>query len=252
MTLKNWIKLRMFETAPNPKARMYRASRGFTLVEILATLAILLIGLGAIISMLLGTGREGGIASDRNAAALMITEATRGIEREHLITLEMALASGIDEEHVGKLIQTPPDAVESDDNAIFGSVQITGPVPSDPAKPNGPVIIVKKPLSSPFTDATVSPPMNKGFPPLPLTSINEWPRRPFRPFQIGSGQYRVRYRLEKHPEWWPLGGVEIPHSNLRGLYLLTLVVYLDEAGDMSNPVQISDPVTVLLRDRVVR
>lgn len=203
------------------KVRVRRVPSGFTLVEILAALAILMIGLGAIIAMLLGTGREGAIASDRNAAALMLSEAVRGIEREHLITKELCDAQPglmIPITSIGILVETVTTSALGDDNATYAAIPAYGGTLGDG---------------------------NEG-------NLNTWPRMPGKPQQYGAGQYRVRYRLERHPDWVPAPAADVLESPQRGLYLLTLVVYKDEAGDMSSPVQISDPITVLLRDRVVR
>ncbi|MCZ7643687.1 MAG: prepilin-type N-terminal cleavage/methylation domain-containing protein [Planctomycetota bacterium] len=198
---------------------------GFTLVEILATLAVLLIGLGAVIAMVFGSQRQSVIASDRNAASILLADAVREIEQDHLITPEIrASYAGIADADVGLYIQTLTNAPQSDDIAAYGNVTAAG----HPLGGDG----------------------NAG-------NLNEWPRRPAKALQLGSGQYRARYRLEKHPLWWPHDadgneGAETVESTYRGIYVLTVVCYRDEDGNMNEPVQVSDPAVVYLKDRKLR
>ncbi len=200
-----------------------RSAAGFTLIEILAALAVLIIGLASVIGILYSSFNEGRTASDRHAASILIPEAIQKIELDHLITPDMELTYGIPPDRIGMLIQTLSGAQESDKDATYGAVLVAG----NPLKPQSAAA---------------------------LPNLNEWPRRPLLPQMIGERPYRVRYRLEKHPDWMPhdlngVDGLENTASEFRGLYVLTVICYLDNEKDMSRPVQVSEPVVTYLRDR---
>ncbi|MCW8131713.1 MAG: type II secretion system protein [Planctomycetota bacterium] len=199
-----------------------RNAPGFTLVEILAALSVLIIGLAGIIGLLYGSFVQGHLASDRNAAAIMLPEAVRQIELEHLITESTATTYGIAADKVGMLVQTLQSATESQGVVPFSNIQVNGD----------------------FLKPQASTPAN----------MNEWPRRPAKPNVIGGLYYRIRYRLEKHEDWVPhdlngVEGAENVSSSFRGVYVLSMCVYRDNEQDMSKAEQVSDPVVVYLRDR---
>ena len=191
-----------------------------------------MIGFAAVIGLFLGTVQHGQLVSDRNAAAVLIPDAARQIEKEHLITAQTQAAfPSIPASKIGMFIETLQSAAESDDDPVYGNVTVNG-----------------APLGMPG-------------------NLNEWPRRPARPAMLGGGNYRVRYRLEKHPafepatsnDWMPhdiktgvATGPENVSSSFRGVYVLTLLCCRDNEQDMSKPVPVSDPIVVYLRDRKMR
>lgn len=62
----------MNSTYPAPPCVRRHSASGFTLIEILAAVSVLLIGLAAIVGLLYGSFAQGHVASDRNAAAILI------------------------------------------------------------------------------------------------------------------------------------------------------------------------------------
>lgn len=205
----------MNSTHSAPPRRCGAGISGFTLVEVLAAVSVLLIGLAAVVGLLYGSFAQGHVASDRNAAAILIPEAVRQIEREHLIT------DTADANH-GLFIETLQNAPASDKGAYGTGTLVNG----QPLKP---------PASTP-------------------ANMNQWPREVGKPSVIGGNYYRTRYRLEKHTDWWPHDtdgneAAEQPGSAYRGVYVLSIAVYRDPEQDMSKAVQVSDPVVTYLRDR---
>jgi len=194
-------------------------AKGLTLVEVLVAMAVLLIGFAGVIALLYGGFVQGQAASDRNAAAILVPEAARAIELEHLITSwTQGLSPLIPTDEVGMFIQTLRNAPQSDDQPGYGDVVANG-------------ALLKM-----------------------IGNLNEWPRRPNAPVNVGGNFYRTRYRLEKHSAWIPhdVDGLEDPEnmaSEFRGIYLLSLCVYRDSEQDMSKPVQVSEPVVLYLKDR---
>jgi hypothetical protein len=179
------------------------------MVEILAALAILVLGLSGIIGLVYGGVRQGQIVRDQNAVAILLPEAIQHIQRDHLIT-------DSSDPNAGRYVQTLMNASESD-------------------------------KQSPYDDPLRPPDYLTG------SNLNEWRRG--EPMQIDGVYYRVRYRLEKHPEWQPHdadghdAGPEDALSPFRGVYVLTVVCYQDPWQDGQRLVQISEPVAVYLRER---
>jgi len=75
---------------------------GFTLVEVLAALAVLAVGLAAVLAMVLGSSRVSATAAKRNVAAALITEAVADIQNRHLITSNRYNAAS----DIGLLVET--------------------------------------------------------------------------------------------------------------------------------------------------
>lgn len=144
---------------PSPRTRA-RSSRGFTLVEILTALAVLMVALSGIIGLLYGSFQHGRAAADRSAAAILIPDALRNI----------ALSRYQDD---GTYLTT--SAVEQ-------------------------------------TDV----------------------------YSAAGGYYRFKYRLTNEPDADP---------DYKGLYALTVVCYRDSERNATKLVQLSDPVTIYLRER---
>ena len=226
--------MKNFRTLLNQKLKTINSkhARGFTLVEILAALLVLLIGLSAIMVLLYGSFQEGRSASDRNAACVILPEAARAIEQDHLLDASTISTYGIDPLKTGMLVQTITNAPERDAVAPYSSIQIN----------NKPTVTLNKPTT------------------LTGTNLNQWPRE--KPYFFGGDantfgtQYRVRYRLEKHPAWCPTGdeAAENRYSMYRGVYVLTMVVYAADERSATSPVykQVSDPVVTYLRDKKSR
>ena len=210
-------------------ALRFRPARGFTLVEILAALLVLLFGLASVMVLMYGGFKEGRAASDRNAASVIIPEAARAIEQECIIDSNTQTSYGLTANTLGMFVQTLQTAPESDKKTPFSSIQVGS--------------------------GTLAPPST-----LAATNLNQWPRS--GPYLFGGDKtsygsaYYVRYRLEKHPDWCT-GGVETSsnvNSVYRGVYVLTLVVYSVEDRPPAAPVykQVSDPTVTYLKDRKVR
>jgi Tfp pilus assembly protein PilV len=235
-------------------------SRGFTLIETLVALFVLMIGLSAVVALVLGAGKMANAASDRNVAAMIIAEAVPDIERRHLVTGTIA---NTDPAHVGLLVETvnaasaTPIVPNTHDGISYQNI-----------KPNWY-------SSAASWEADMIPPYMLPAPALDAVHTLMWPLKaedpkyyggPLR--QSGGGAltsgtpYRVVYRLERHPEWHPHTidvpnglasyGVEIPNSGYAGVYVLTLTVYRDPTKVGARLEQISDPVVVFLRDKRVR
>ena len=205
--------------------------QGFTLIEVLAALSVLAFGLTAVIGLFMGSIRHGRVASDRTSAMIMIPDAVRQIEMDHLITVEMAGPSGIPAGEIGLFVQTLEFAEQSNHFAptdnIYQNIRLNG-----------------KKL--------------KQADELKDTNLCEWPRRPAKGIQIGGNTYRVLYRLEKHPNWQPHDndGDHTSAENLSspylGVYVLTLSCYRAPDEKIENWTQINDPMIQLLRDRKQR
>ena len=65
--------------------RCGRRPDGFTLVEVLAALAILIIGMSAILGVLYGTYQNSHTAADRDAAGILIPAAIRDIAQQQYV-----------------------------------------------------------------------------------------------------------------------------------------------------------------------
>jgi prepilin-type N-terminal cleavage/methylation domain-containing protein len=170
---------------------------GFTLAEILTALAIMVIGLSAIIGVLYTSFLQGRIASDRNAAAILFPETIRQIELEHRVTE--------DGPYKGLLVETVDDAAGS-----------------------GRVSDQTYPLSSNLVRSEAGE-----------DGLSDYPRADRAPLILPTGPYRFRYRLEKRTD----------PPEYAGLYVLSLVCYRDNEMNALRLVQVSDPVTVYLRQQ---
>ncbi|HYG76335.1 MAG TPA: prepilin-type N-terminal cleavage/methylation domain-containing protein [Planctomycetota bacterium] len=238
------------------------APSGFTLIEILASMAVLAIGLAAVVSMVLGSSRSSSGAVDRNTASVIIAEAIEDIERIHRITPELiqnnaALAGH--ENDIGCYMETYDtgpngptasepwpnlDELQSSDYGVNGVITAhTGPLTS-----------ARYPIPSTLTGRSTM----MVWPPTPEPKFYGGPMK-----QSGSGMkttglpYRVIYRLERHPEW--VAVLALPPttpptvSAYEDIYVLTAAVYkdLDVGLSIASPLhryeQISDPVVTFFR-----
>lgn len=221
-----------------------RSAGGFTLVEILAALAILAFGLAGIMSVIYLGVKQGGAAADRNAVALVVPQAVELIERQHLITTETMTAydPGHPEE-VGAYIETLNGA-DTGDGGPYAAVKVGK---------NG------KTLGNGQLNA--------------ISPLSFLPTDPNEFFYVGdhvsfdagaesythSSSYRVHYRLEKHPDWWPhndngtyAADDEYVDSPFVGVYVLTLTVYRASSSTLSNDRQVGNPVVIYLHDKKAR
>jgi hypothetical protein len=122
---------------------------------------------------------------------------------------------------------------------------------------NAPESVRKTPFSSITVGSSGDPPKGSThllFNTQDPANLCTWPHLSDNPRRIGGFVYRVRYRLEKHPDWQAhdLNGAETASENIpssfRGVYVLTVVCYRDTDQSMSKPMQIADPVIVYLKD----
>jgi prepilin-type N-terminal cleavage/methylation domain-containing protein len=220
--------------------------RGFTLIEILATLGVLAIGLASVVGLVLGSTRMSAGAIDKNTASIILSEAVEDITRIHLITSDQLTALGLSARsaEVGRYIETvnttPAGITPEWPNIQFGD----------------------------FTNARANAVNLSDYisPTLPNTMI--WPPSSSARFYGGplvagsrsSGTaFRAIYRLERHPDWIASLPPNLPvPSAYEGIYVLTLAIYKDldpnpTVMPVTNPKhryqQVSDPVVVLLRTK---
>ena len=229
------------------------APRAFTLVEILAALAVLGVGLTAIVGLVLGSVRLSGTAADRNIAKVIIAEAVADIERIHLITTNMlgVSAPGISPDEIGLLIET----VNSPNPNTHEMRYKTATVGST---------FFDFQLSKYTQLKCFTPPLNAAATNTLLWPFSNGPRYEAGPVVAGgagdetSFAYRVIYRLERHPNWHPHSDDcttwqgEDSDSPFAGTYVLTLAVYRDLDRKGGRLEQTSDPMVMYLRDKKVR
>lgn len=223
---------------------MARNASGVTLVEVLTALAVLAFGLAAVVALFLTSVQTSHIAVDQNAAALLIPEALRQIEKEHRIT------AAIDPAHEGEYIETLNYSPMGDTTSPYDITvaAFVKPVPTTVSLADG------------FADGDSAG--NFGF----------WPHEKDDPLLVAGTPYRLRYRLERfsgdsatdanrwywHDDASATYDPENPSSPYRGVYLLTVVCYRQTRLDvppadlLSAMVQVSDPVVVQLCDRKAR
>lgn len=252
-----------------------RLNRGMTLVEILAAIGVLVVGMTAIATMLVTSARFGKKALDRNTVAAVISEAVADIERRHLITSSMAVNGSATPfvppaEEVGLYIETVNSLdVPSIHNPSYGQVTL-----------DGGTHILSKTLEAKFLTAPDKAKIHYAVWPLPT----ENPKfiggmgRTVGDLELASGTaIRILYKLERHPDWHehtfdtnpssasfgtvtyvppvisdPINNPEEatnPNSPFRGVYVLTMVVYKQLNRDLSSIEQISEPYVVHLRDK---
>jgi prepilin-type N-terminal cleavage/methylation domain-containing protein len=234
---------------------------GFTLVEVLAALAVLAIGLTTVVSLLISSIRLGSNTTDRNVAKAIIAEAMADIERAHLITSTMDGMGLINPNDVGLLIETvhnTPAANPSIHSDPYRNVRLNGSAWSFDAQ-----------LDSMCAKACFSGTLDKATSNVLIWPFNNTAQPYFSGVTFGAAAgsvndktsyaYRVLYRLERDPRWHPHNAdctsydpAEVADSPFAGSYLLTLVVYRDIDRTGGRLEQITDPQVVYLRDRKVR
>ena len=202
---------------------------GFTLIEILAAMAILALGMVSVFGLVYGSMKLGVNAADRNAAAAIIPQAIEDIQRTYLVTGNM--------QFVGSPMHPTTQQIDL--------MLLTVPS-ADPVVPS-----IQQAQFAPFRGAQVTQPLTNA------TNTATWPFG-LDPVYYGgpvnagastdqtSYAYRVIFRLERHPQWL------VDTDVFAGMYMLTLTVYRDPGRKAARLEQISDPVVVYLRDKKVR
>jgi len=241
-----------------------RRPRGFTLIEILATLGILAVGLASVIALVLGSSRMSVGATDKNTATMIISEAVEDISRIHLITSDQLTTSGLSTTRsgdIGNYIETLNSSPGVNNRATtleWPNVQV-GDFATSSA-----VVVANSSFLSEYRNPNITPDNPGGgvanshsmvWPPTPT------PRYYGGPLRAGGASsgtaFRVIYRLERHPDWIEsLAITPTPQpSAYDGIYVLTLAVYkdLDPKLPVSNGnhryEQISDPAVVFVRTK---
>lgn len=250
---------------------MIRQPRALTLIEVLAAMGVLIVGMTAIATMLFTSSRFGRIAAERNTVAAIIPEAIADIERRHLITENMARANPTGTftappQDVGLLIETVNSELSAPDNpnihdANYGNIAVSGNT-----------VWLGKSLEAPFLDSPDTTKIHFGIWPLPGESpkyLGGNARLNADVWESSSVAIRILYRLERHPDWHdhtsvidpaqPLYGSvsytlpnPVDNSPYRGIYVLTMVVYRQLDRDMRSIQQLAEPYVVHIRDRKVR
>jgi prepilin-type N-terminal cleavage/methylation domain-containing protein len=245
--------------------------RGFTLIEILAALMVLAIGLTSIIAIMTRSVQLSNNAADKNITRALINEAIADIERAHLITESDPPKSGhpkVDPahpEHLNVFIETvtcTDDSIPTIHNAFY--------------KDNIDVLVAGKTFGAQlnYLCGTTAGEMKCFSPPLnpSTTRMLLWPMSNAPKYlgglsglsasntDSGSYAYRILYRLERDQRWVPhlndcsdyAYDANFEDSPYAGLYQLTLVVYRDVDRHGGRLEQLTDPVVVYLRDKKVR
>ncbi len=223
-----------------------RTARAFTLVEVLTTLAVLAIGLSAVVAIVMGSGQMSATARNRNIAAMIIPEAVADIERLHFIASPTLGSLTVPTGDVGYFIEThnttPADGLNPITHLPWPSIE-----------------------ASPYTGLRVygSNTLADYRRVAGLGTQMIWPPSPDPKFyggmrnkDIANGTaFRVFYCLERHPDWRTSVRPPITQSSMEGIYVLTLAAYRDmtpkapAANADHKYEQISDPVVVYLRAR---
>ena len=234
------------------------ARRGFTLIEIMAALAVLVIGLTATLAIFTTSMRLSNNAADRNVTRALIEEAVADIERAHLITADMNQSGAPwnpPPDDVGGFIETvttPDGVLPTIHHGVYKNVFVGSKSFNEHLLSYCALNCFSGSLN-PTTTRTLMWPFGNT-PKFIGGPIASGPTDP------GSYAYRIIYRLERDPLWHPhnadcadyLIGNENVNSAYAGMYQLTLVVYRDMDRKGGRLEQLTDPVVVTLRDRKVR
>ncbi|MFH0939879.1 MAG: prepilin-type N-terminal cleavage/methylation domain-containing protein [Planctomycetota bacterium] len=237
-------------SSPLKKARRRGDRDGFTLIEILVALLVLVIGLASVASLLFAGRRVSNTTVDRNIAQIIITEAVADIERAHLITENMVAATH--KADVGLFLETVVGGTPSIHDTTYGTAFISdGKTFNDHLThycglgcyyPQYPKKEETNTLIWPFVN---NPKYTGGM--FSSSSPNYDAKK-----DLQAIAYYVIYRLERHPKWLA------NDLGYQGTYVLTLVVYRDLAinrdsyDKKSRLEQVTDPVVVYLRDKKIR
>jgi prepilin-type N-terminal cleavage/methylation domain-containing protein len=220
---------------------------GFTLVEILATLGVLGIGLAAIVALVLGSSKATAVAADRNIATIIMTEAIEDIRRNHLVTREL----------VESLTPAPVPLEAYEDVGLYvETVELGDGYPTIHLPPYNLTEVRKLKLEmfkNPFENPNTKIKETMVWPPALTSPRYGGPLASGTYSANGTGgvPFRVIYNLVRHPDWVDAGAVN--DTPYRGVYVLTLTVNrdLDPALPVSDVKkryeQVSDPMSVFLK-----
>ncbi len=237
-----------------PSRRERGNARGFTLVEILTSMFVLMLGIIGILSVIMRSSQMGTAASDRNNASVLLVEAIADIQRMHLITTPYATTYGLTA-YDGEFMDTI--SLKSGTNPFENA--------SLPYAVNG---VSSQFVLDDIAYTAAGTPANLAYWPLnPALSrvMGQYPQAGGDQLLNNNGStYRALYRLEPNPDWVPdpTNRDPLTRENLDsayvGQYLLTIAMYrdLDPAKPTTDATkrlqQIADPIVVTLRDKKVR
>jgi prepilin-type N-terminal cleavage/methylation domain-containing protein len=247
---------------------------GFTLIEVLASMAVLAVGLTSVISVIFATKSLANTAIDRNLANSIIREAVEGISRAHLVVPNMVGALppvNPGDPDVGLLLETTASSPTNDANIqssryknvqIYNSSSYTASfltqfndycglkcfhnsfTPTNTMLwPYGryPIFLPAQTVPAPKCEA--------GLPSRVDSNPNSPVYRDGCDIIINATSwalaYRVIYSLERHPDW--IANQTL--SQYAGVYVLTLVIYRDLDRQGGSLVRVTDPFVVYLRDQ---
>jgi prepilin-type N-terminal cleavage/methylation domain-containing protein len=215
---------------------------GYTLIEILVALLVLLIGLSSVVSLVWAAKRVGGSSVDRNVAKAIVAEAVADIERIHLITADMQVVPPPPADDVGLFIETIASATGPNmHDAKYSVAAVNGKTFSDQI--NMTVTMFSPSVLPENMNVLIWPFSNEAKYVGGLTNRLDLDTKN-SDINKNALAYRVVYRLERKNAWTA--------AEDKGLYALTLVVYRDVDRKGGKLDQLTDPLVVYLRDRQVR
>lgn len=250
-----------FSVSRRSRPALIARPHGFTLVEILTALFVLVIGICGTLAIVMRSAQMGTAASDRNNASILIPEAIDEIKRTLILSSTDATKYGITSDHVGEFM----DTVGLNDNTNpFANVAFPDyPLGSGSTTFKG--VVYRYPVKDTVTGNKLSlvywPLNTRGARVLGQRLMTD----PGQRLGTNGNTYRALFKLEPHPEWVsnPFDrsvNRENPGSAFVGVYVLTLTMYRDLNPDArigftdqtKKLQQISDPVVVFLHDSKVR
>jgi prepilin-type N-terminal cleavage/methylation domain-containing protein len=250
-----------------------RRPSGFTLVEILTALFVLVIGITGTLAIIMRSAQMSTSAADRNNASVLIPEAIDDIKRmmqlpndptNPFYTLPGNASLAV---HAGELMDTV-------NLTSTGNPYANVNLPYLPPGKAAPLYVPFKNLTYPLVSHDQSTghdlslvywPLNPGFARVmgqQLTTAG--------PQTLGTNgvMYRALFKLEPHSDWVPdpfnrSATRENAGSEFVGVYVLTITMYRftdpeprlplsDKSANQKKLTQITDPVVVYLHDTKVR
>ena len=253
--------------------------RGFTLVEILTALFVMVIGISGTLAIIMRSSQMGTSASDRNNASILLPEAIDEIKRSLIVNS----SDGVPD-HLGEYMDT---VNLTGSGNPFASILFTDPKPVPVTYYRVPFASFKYPKNLTQQD-TQGNDLSLVYWPFSrygsrvmgqrlMTTIDPITTIPTTTGNTGmqgssGAAYRALFKLEPHPDWVPnpfdrTVNREIPGSAFVGVYVLTITMYRDlnpevptDATPSFTPAvqnvkklqQVSDPVVVFLHDTKAR
>ena len=250
-----------------------RRSRGFTLVEILTSLFVLVIGITGTLAIIMRSAQMGTAAADRNNASVLIPEAIDDIKRMMALPNDRNsafynfYAIGLSA-HAGELMDTVD--LTGGTNP-FANVAISYSIPARTSVQTWPLKNLTYPLVSKDQStgrdlSLVYWPLNPGY--ARVMGQQQLTTAGFQTLGKNGVMYRALFKLEPHSDWVPnpydrSATRENVGSEFVGVYVLTLTMYRFTDPEPAKPLsdtsntqkrlqQIADPVVVYLHDTKVR